>query len=175
MHVISCPYELPAVVYMLGGKNPTSYAVSFRQHLYVFLICSQTKMVSFYLRNTIVAPCCCAPLKCIFLMLPALAGEWEVVTLSSISHKCGTSVLFKHDMKAEALPMQSWFLHSSHFWVLAKRLSLQQPLALFICFLTWVLKPVISPIALWNYTHFESAWKSSFRFKKQGLSFRVRI
>lgn len=33
MHVISCPYELPAVVYMLGGKNPTSYAVSFRQHL----------------------------------------------------------------------------------------------------------------------------------------------
>lgn len=142
-----------------GGKNPTAHAVSFRQPLQIFLTCSQRQ-----LRNRIVAPCCCAPLKCIFLMLPALADVWGVVTHNRISHKCGISVLFKHDKKAEALPMQSWFFHGSHSWVLPKWLSLQQPLAQFISFLTLVLKPVKSPIALWNYTHFESAWKSSLSF-----------
>lgn len=161
MHVFSCPYELHAVVYMLGEKNPTSSAMSFRQPLHIFLMCSQR-----WLRNTKAAPCCCAPLKCIFLMLPALVDVWEVMTHNRISHKCSISVLFKHGMKAEALREQGWFFHSSHFWVLPKWLSLQQPLVQFICFLTLVLKPVISPIALWNYTHFKSAWKSSLSFKK---------
>lgn len=146
--------------FICRGKTPTSYAVSFRQPLQIFLMCSQR-----WLRSTVVAPCCCAPLICIFLMIPALADVWEAVTHNSISRKCGISVLFKHDMKVEALPMQS----------LLKWLSLQQPLVQFISFLTLVLKPVISPTALWNYTHFKSTWKSSLSFKKQHLSFRIGI
>lgn len=48
---------------------------------------------------------CC--MKHIFLMLPALAAKWEVVTLNNHSPKCGISVLFYLDVKTEVLPAQS--------------------------------------------------------------------
>lgn len=140
------------------------------------------KMVSSCLksaRNASVSPGWCTPTKRIFLMLPGLAAEWEVVTLNNNSPKCSICFLFSHDMKTEVLPTQSWSFHSSHFWVLPQWPSPQQAKALFsiipssilvvliICFLTLVFKSVINPIALWNYTHFESVWQIKPYLKKK--------
>jgi len=95
---------------ILYAERKNSYAMFFSQQLQMFLMCSLMKIVCSYLksvRNSSARRSCCIPVKHIFLMFPAPAAEWEVVTLNNDSPQCGFSVLFNLDVKTEVTPVQA--------------------------------------------------------------------